>query len=106
MQPVPSEVSCAELRAQLASGADVLLLDCREADELAEGAIEGSVHIPMGDIPVRLNELEPERPVVVYCRVGFRSMGVAVWLVQEAGFERVASLRGGIEAWMREGGGA
>ncbi|MFM7035618.1 MAG: rhodanese-like domain-containing protein, partial [Planctomycetia bacterium] len=80
-----------------------LLLDCRESDERAICRIEGSVLIPMGEIPHRLSELEPwrEKPIIVHCHHGVRSLRVATWL-RDKGFSQASSMRGGIEAWSLE----
>ncbi len=64
--------------------------------------LQGSKHIPMGDVPARFNqELDPEDHIVVVCHHGVRSMNVTAWLRQQ-GFEKVQSLRGGIDRWARE----
>lgn len=78
-----------------------LLLDCRDAEELAIARIDGAAHIPMGDIPGRLPELDPQRETIVFCHHGKRSYKVALFL-KEQGFERVCSMRGGIDAWSVE----
>ena len=76
-----------------------VLLDVREPVEYQTARIEGSFLIPMGEIPQRaFNELDPEAYIVTICHAGVRSMNVAVWL-RNQGFERVQSLRGGIDAW-------
>jgi rhodanese-related sulfurtransferase len=75
-----------------------LLLDVRENDERAAARIEPSVHIPMNEIPGRLEELPRDRPIVVYCHHGQRSAMVAGYL-ERAGFSRVSNLTGGIDAW-------
>lgn len=80
-----------------------LVLDVREPHELATASIQGTadfdlVHIPMGVIPPRLNELDPQRPVACMCHHGGRSMRVAEFL-QHQGFRHVANLTGGIDAW-------
>jgi rhodanese-related sulfurtransferase len=80
----------------------VLLLDCREAEEVQIAAIPGAVHIPMDQIPRRQNELDDDKHIVVFCHHGVRSLSVAVWLKEQAGFEQVSSMRGGIDAWSRE----
>jgi rhodanese-related sulfurtransferase len=82
---------------------DVLLLDCREPDEHATARIEGAKLIPMREIPERLAELEPWRnkPIVVHCHHGMRSLRVAQFL-RDSGFSRAQSMRGGIEAWSLE----
>lgn len=98
------EISNRELKELLASEGKtaVVLLDVREPWEHEEARIEGSVLIPMGDVPGRANqELDPERRIVAFCHHGVRSMSVTAWL-REQGFEQAQSLRGGIDAWSRE----
>lgn len=78
------------------------LIDVREPWEFATAKIEGSVLIPMGDVPARAHqELDPDERIVVMCHHGARSLNVTVWL-RNQGFENVQSLRGGIEAWSAE----
>lgn len=76
----------------------VLLLDVREAYERRFAAILPSLHIPMNDVPHRLSEIPKDRDVIVYCHSGSRSMMVAGFL-RANGFERIANLAGGIDAW-------
>jgi rhodanese-related sulfurtransferase len=77
-------------------------IDVREPWEFATARIDGSVAMPMGEVPSRANqELDPEEHLVVLCHHGMRSMNVAVWL-RNQGFEQVQSLRGGIDAWSVE----
>jgi rhodanese-related sulfurtransferase len=76
-----------------------LLLDCREPMEYELARIEGSVLMPMGDIPSRAHqELDPDQRIVVVCHHGQRSLNVTMWLRQQ-GFEQAQSLAGGIDAW-------
>lgn len=79
-----------------------LVLDVREAAELAQASIAPTdcelVHIPMGAIPPRLSELDPNRPVACLCHHGGRSMQVANFLAHQ-GFAHVANISGGINAW-------
>jgi rhodanese-related sulfurtransferase len=78
---------------------EVVLLDVREPGEYAIARIDGSVLMPMGDVPSRANqELDPDKHIVTICHHGVRSMNVAVWL-RNQGFEKTQSLRGGIDAW-------
>jgi rhodanese-related sulfurtransferase len=80
----------------------VRLIDVREPWEFATAKIEGSVLIPMGDVPARAHqELDPDERLVVVCHHGARSLNVTVWL-RNQGFENAQSLRGGIEAWASE----
>jgi len=85
----------------ICSAGDVVLLDVREPHELDVASIDGTLHIPMAQIPDRLDELDRERTIVVLCHGGMRSMQVAGFLARQ-GFERVVNLDGGIDAWSRE----
>src|SRR5258708_5949878 len=78
------------------------LMDVREPWEFATARIDGSVVMPMGDVPARAHqELDPDERLVVLCHHGVRSMNVTAWL-RNQGFEQVQSLRGGIDAWSVE----
>jgi rhodanese-related sulfurtransferase len=77
------------------------LLDVREPWEVALCALPGAVVIPMGQIPARTDELDPDRPLVCYCHHGMRSMQVALFL-ERRGFGQVWNLSGGVDAWARE----
>ncbi|MGE5624057.1 MAG: rhodanese-like domain-containing protein [Bacillota bacterium] len=77
------------------------LLDVREPWEYDEVHVEGSLHIPMGEIQNRLEELNSAHSYVVICHHGNRSQQVATFLVSK-GFSQVANLRGGIDAWAQE----
>jgi rhodanese-related sulfurtransferase len=95
------EISPAEAATLIQQG-QVRLIDVREPWEFATAHIDGSVAMPMGDVPARAHqELEPEERLVVLCHHGVRSMNVTVWL-RNQGFEQAQSMRGGIEAWSLE----
>jgi rhodanese-related sulfurtransferase len=70
----------------------------REPEELAIAALPGAKHIPMGDIPSRLAELDPDAEWVIVCHHGMRSANVAMYLAR-MGFEHIANLTGGIDQW-------
>ena len=78
-----------------------VILDVREPWELHICALENSRHIPMGQIPARLPELDSQAEIVVVCHHGIRSLQVAHFLAQH-GFTSVYNLRGGVDAWARE----
>jgi len=78
------------------------LIDVREPWEMAQVRIDGSVSMPMGEVPARAhNEFDPDEHLVILCHHGMRSMSVTAWL-RNQGFELVQSLRGGIDAWSAE----
>lgn len=79
----------------------VILLDVREDPELAIARVDGALHIPMGQVPNKLNELNREVPIVVMCHSGMRSQRVAEYLADQ-GYSAVANLAGGIDAWSRD----
>ena len=81
-------------------GSAVLMLDVREHDEIQRAAIPGAHHIPMGEVPARLDELPKDKPIVVFCKAGGRSRRVAQ-ILAEHGFDQVFNLEGGIDAWSR-----
>jgi len=77
------EITADELKAKMGSGTRVTLVDVREPWEWDLCHLEGARHIPMGEIPVRYLELDPEEEVVVYCHVGQRSAMVVQFLRQQ-----------------------
>lgn len=96
---VPQELAPREVLEMYESADPPVFLDVREADELAaEGFIPGSLHIPAGDLEGRIGELDPARPVVVYCSAGMRSMDAGAFLI-EKGFKDVSNLNGGLSGW-------
>jgi rhodanese-related sulfurtransferase len=98
------EVTSGDLMTELKNGSadKLLLLDVRENYERAQGYIPDSMHIPMNSIPSRLQELDPEREIIVYCAHGNRSYGVTGWLMQQG--YKARSLKGGIVDWQHKHG--
>jgi rhodanese-related sulfurtransferase len=95
------EITPEELKQRREGSEGFLLLDIREPWERQTAFIEPSEHIPMSDIPARLQELDPEQHIVVYCHHGARSLSVTDWL-RKQGYAKVQSLAGGIERWSRQ----
>ncbi len=83
---------------------EVLVLDVRQREELSEqpGCIAGAHCIPLNELHERLGELSPDRPIIPVCHAGMRS-GQATVILRQAGFPRVANLRGGMLAWAQLG---
>jgi adenylyltransferase/sulfurtransferase len=75
-----------------------ILLDVREPAEASFVSLPGSVLIPLGELPGRIGELDPQAPVVVYCHHGVRS-GRALALLERSGFTHARHLTGGIDAY-------
>jgi len=98
IEPIgPSEL------AELLDGDDPpLVLDVRGAGEYADGHIEGSLHIPYGELARRLDELPRDRILATICKGGKRS-GLAASVLQREGFETIHVARGGVGTWQAEG---
>ena len=92
-----SQIRPAELTAALRRD-NAQLVDVRARDEWESGHIPGSLHIPLGHLERRVDELDPARPVVLTCQSGSRS-AIAASLLKAQGFRDVANLRGGLSAW-------
>ncbi|MCH8304642.1 MAG: molybdopterin-synthase adenylyltransferase MoeB [Candidatus Marinimicrobia bacterium] len=93
-----SQITPVELKARMDEGDNLVLLDIREEIETRICQIEGSVHIPMQEIPSRLSELDMHSDLIIYCKSGERSYAVTEFL-KKSGFSRVANLYGGTLAW-------
>ena len=78
-----------------------VVLDVREARELDICQLEGALHIPMAEIPARVDDLPTNHALVVLCHHGARSQMVVDFL-RDAGFDNAVNLDGGIEAWACE----
>jgi adenylyltransferase/sulfurtransferase len=96
------EIGAAALRDELAAkGERLVLIDVREPHEWEIARIPGARLIPLGELPRRLAELDPMGEVVTQCHHGSRSLR-ALEILRQAGFGRVRSLAGGIDAWSTE----
>ncbi|MEV7774363.1 rhodanese-like domain-containing protein [Kitasatospora sp. NPDC086791] len=87
-----------QLRTALAAERPPTVLDVRTCAEREAGSIEGSLHIPLAELPARLTELPTDRPLVVHCAGGHRS-SVAASLLRHHGHPDVSDLLGGYTAW-------
>ena len=95
------EINADDVKAMLDRGDAFALIDVREPWEWQTARIDGSKHVPMGDVPTRAHqELDPDAHIVVLCHHGVRSLNVTHWLRQQ-GFEKAQSMRGGIDRWSR-----
>ena len=93
-------ISPTELQARLEAGDRPVLVDVREAEELEICRLEGIVHIPLGELAARWEELDPSRETVLICHHGIRSAR-ACGLLASRGFGRAVNLTGGMDAWAR-----
>jgi sulfur-carrier protein adenylyltransferase/sulfurtransferase len=96
-----SEMTVRELKARMDGGRAPVILDVREPSEAAICRIPGSRLISLGELPRRLDELDPAAEIVVYCKSGARSAR-AVALLREKSFSRATNLAGGILNWISE----
>ena len=92
-------ISPIQLKHKMDNGEDILLLDVREQIEYKINRIEGGQLIPLYLIPLKMNELDRSKEIVIYCKSGNRSMD-ALRNLKAAGFIRVKNLAGGINAWI------
>ena len=93
-----NEIDARSLQQKLAGNNPPLVLDVRNGPEVAaEGRIEGSVNIPMNELPARLAEVPEGAEVVTVCKKGMRSFNAAGWLRQMG--RSAISLQGGIDQW-------
>lgn len=91
------EIQPEELKHRLDAGAEIFVLDVREPHEYQICNLRGYL-IPLGELPQRVRELDPNREIVAHCRAGVRS-AKAVEFLRTHGFQHVTSLAGGIIAW-------
>lgn len=94
------EIQPEEVKRLCDAGEELTFLDCREPWEYQAAHIDGTKHIPMQDIPARIQELDPDDHIVVICHHGVRSMNVTSWLRLQ-GYEKAQSVAGGIDRWSR-----
>jgi sulfur-carrier protein adenylyltransferase/sulfurtransferase len=95
-----SEISARDLKARLDRNEAPLLLDVRQDWETQLCRLPNAVHIPIEELELRVEELNPQDDIVVYCHQGVRSAAVAEYL-RSLGFTSVRNLAGGLDDWAR-----
>ena len=95
------EMTVGELKARMDDRRAPVIVDVREVSEAAICSLPGARLIPLGELPRRLDELDPADEIVVHCKSGARSAR-AVALLRERGFGRATNLAGGILRWIAE----
>ena len=88
-----------EILARRETEPDLLLLDVRTEPEWNAYHIPGATLLPMQSLMARLHELDPHRETIVLCEHGVRSQRVAWFLAEQAGFENVGNMLGGMSEW-------
>jgi adenylyltransferase/sulfurtransferase len=96
-----TDISPAEVAEKIASGEDVVLIDVREPYEWETGHVPQATHIPMREVPTRLDDIPRDKEVVMICRSGGRSERVRQYL-EQMGYTRVKNLVGGMQRWARD----
>jgi rhodanese-related sulfurtransferase len=91
------EITTSELQERLEKGEQLNLVDVREVEEVAKGMIPGAIHIPLGDVPVRMSELDSSKSYILICRSSGRSGRAAEFLGDE-GYD-VTNMVGGMLEW-------
>jgi|688.fasta_scaffold192551_3 rhodanese-related sulfurtransferase len=84
-----------------ATATAALLVDVRDIDEWLAGHVDGAVHVPLIELPRRLDELPRESDIICICRSGNRSGQATAFLIEQ-GF-RARNMVGGMKAWAAAG---
>ncbi len=91
------EITAKEVLEKLNEGETLSVIDVREDEEVAQGTIPGAQHIPLGEVPARLDELDKNKKYIMICRSGGRS-GNACNYLHEQGYD-VTNMTGGMLDW-------
>lgn len=95
------KITAKALKAQLDAGEAIRVIDVREDYEVAVGALPFAEHIPMNDVPDRMDDIPKTGTVVIMCKVGGRSERVVEFL-NSMGYDNLMNLDGGIMRWAAE----
>ena len=95
-----SEISPQDLKARIDRPGAPVLLDVRQDWETQLCRLPNAVHIPIEELELRVEELNAQDEIVVYCHMGVRSAAVAEYL-RSLGFKSVQNLTGGLDLWAR-----
>lgn len=95
------QVPVTELPDDFTDLAEPILLDVREDDEWELGHVRGALHIPLDEVPARLDEIDPDRELLVVCRTSGRSFRILQYL-EHVGYEG-RCVKGGMVAWLSNG---
>jgi rhodanese-related sulfurtransferase len=91
-------ISTNDLKERLSQGEKLTIIDVREPDEVAAGMISGAIHIPLGDIPSRYNEIQQQDDIILVCRSGKRSQKAYEFL-EAQGYKNLFNMDGGMLQW-------
>jgi hydroxyacylglutathione hydrolase len=96
------DVTASELKAMLSNGNGLVIVDVREPWEYLQGHVPGSKLIPLGQLAMRTDELDPDKPVALICQSGSRSQSAAAVLGQKK-FTKIYNVLGGMTDWQNAG---
>lgn len=96
-----AEIQPSELRHRIQAGEKLQMIDVREDEEVAQGMIDGAKHIPLGQIPDRLSEIDKSGEIIIICRSGYRSERACEYL-QQLGYDGCTNMVGGMLEWQQE----
>ena len=97
-----TSITVQELHARLLADEDICLIDVRESFEHEAFDIGGKL-IPLNSLLAHINDIDPERTTIFYCRKGVRSQIAIQRLMQKQPFNNLINLTGGLEAWIHAG---
>ncbi|TCS93969.1 rhodanese-like domain-containing protein [Hazenella coriacea] len=93
-----AEITTKEVEKLLKDGKEIQLIDVREVEEYRSGHIRGAQLIPLGQLDVRLDEIDPNKETILVCRSGARS-GRACDYLADHGYKKVKNMAGGMLDW-------
>jgi rhodanese-related sulfurtransferase len=99
---VYGDISLQEAKSLMDENKDMVILDVRTIPEFREGHLKNALNIPVQELADRVNELDKDDELLVYCRTGNRS-STAVEILQEAGFNKIFHMHDGISIWIQQG---
>lgn len=94
-------ITAEQVQTRLERGDEVQIIDVREDGEVATGMIPGALHISVGDMEDRFEEIDPEREAIIVCRSGRRSKSVCNFL-HAKGYDKILNMKDGMLAWKGE----
>ncbi|MGE9290492.1 MAG: rhodanese-like domain-containing protein [Puniceicoccales bacterium] len=100
-ETLPIEISVSEAYGRRKAEEDLLFLDVREPFEVQTAHLSPDLHLPMQTIVGRYGDIPTDRPIIVYCHHGMRSLRVTEYL-RSRGIDQAQSMAGGIDAWSLE----
>jgi hydroxyacylglutathione hydrolase len=83
---------------ELANSNDAVVIDVRNNSERQAGHVPGTIHIPLGELAARADELPRDQPIAVHCQGGGRA-AIGASVLQSLGFEQVLHVKGGYTEW-------